>query len=286
MSFNFPKVSSYNLSRTIFADSSAAANGDGSAGFPFNSLQAAINAAEALGPAVRKLIVVASGSAFDEDVVVTGGLLEIIGLGPFTLGDGLGSAFSSTVARNFTWHGDAILPDGKWPSLSISTEMNGETSSTHAAYMNGFVISGNLILTEALSHSRNLFLRNVKVSGNFAQTGSGGIQSFIRRCFFDNTVTGPALLFNIVESTEFDGLLSILQYCRIWQCQIQGGMTVTGVPIASVPPVGMFQTDFSGAFTGPIASLQLDAATNYFFVANAASLAGGATKVLMHDLTP
>jgi len=272
------------FAHTFYADSKAANGGDGSPDTPFNSLQAAINAAQQLPSDQRKIIIVAADSAFDEDVTVTGGLMMIMGLGPWTLGDAAGTAFNSTTARNFTYNSGGTLPDGKWPSLVLGTLTDGETSSTHTAYMNGATISGDFIFNETHSISHNLQLRNVKVQGNFTQTGVGGIQTYLRRCFFDNLFTGSSILLNIAESCEFDGLLTVQSHGRIWQCEISGGMTTQSLN-NSLPPNGMMQTNFSGTFTGPAASLLLDAVTNYFFNANGAVLAGGATRVLMHDET-
>lgn len=274
--------------KTIFADSNADAGGDGSSAFPFKSLQAAIDYVEAnCEPFERKTILVGAGSAFDEDILVSGGLLSIMGLGAFIIGDGVGAAFASTTPRNFTL--DYTLPqtDGKWETLVLGTIMDEETSSTHTAYNNGVDISGDFIVTNSGGNvgSKNLQLRNVKVRGNFDSSAipAHAVQTYLRRCFFDNTYNSPSGILNIVESCEFDGLLTALQYNRITFCQIQGGMTVSS-SVGSLPPTGIFNTDFSGVFTSAN-PMQMDAVTNYYFNNNGASLVGGAVKTLLHDLT-
>lgn len=277
------EAGSLNLSNTVYADSNAKSDGDGSPSQPFKSLQAAIDAAELLGKETRKVIFIAPGSAFDEDVVVTGGLMEIMGLGPWTLGDGVGSAFNSTTPRSFTYNSDGALTNGKWPALVLGTIMDDEASSTHTAYLNAATISGDFIFNETHAVSHNLQMRNVKVQGNFTQTGAGGIQTYLRRCFFDNLFTGSSVLLNIVDSCQFDQLVTCAGYARVWQCEFRAGLT-TGALLNSLPPNGMFETNFKGVFTGPAASLLLDPVTNYFFNLNAATLAGGATRVLAHDL--
>ena len=269
---------------SIWADSKADRPGTGTFADPFRSLQSAVNAAQAIGASERKMIFVAAGSTFDEDVVVTGGIMHITGLGPWTLGDGKGTFFNSTTPRNFTYNSDGSLPDSKWPSLILSTIMDDETSSTHTAYLNGFTISGDLIFNETNGISHNIQLRNVKVQGNYTQTGVGGVQTYLRRCFFDNTFTGSSTILNICDSCQFDGLVTVSQHSRIWQCEFKSGMTTSGL-INSLPPNGIYETSFKGVFTGPAGSLLLDPVTNYFFNLNSASLAGGATKVLLHDLT-
>jgi len=274
-----------NLSNTMWADSNAKEAGDGSSAKPFKSLQDAVDAASALGQGVRKIIFVAAGSAFDEDVVVNNGFLSIMGLGPFTLGAADLDLWNSTTPRSFTYN--ATLPNtmqDRWDGLILGTIMDDESSSTHTAAMNGFTISGDMNFNNPSGSSKSLQLRNVKVQGNFTQTGNQSVQTYLRRCFFDNTFTGDSnMQLNIADSCEFDGLVTVGAYCRIWQCQIQGGLTTGGVPITSLPPNGIYQTDFDGVFTGPANSLLLDPVTNYFFNNNGATLAGGATRVLIHD---
>jgi hypothetical protein len=276
------------LANTIFADSNAEAGGNGSSAFPFNSLQAAINYVEAnFNKFERKIILVGANSAFDEDIVVTGGIMTIMGLGAFTIGDAAGSAFSSTVPRNFTYVIDDDTTDGKWGSIVLGTILDDETSSTHTAYLNGCTISGDFLVTNsgAFATSKNIQLRNVKVVGNYDTTGAGaaGLQTYLRRCFFDNLFNSPVGLLNIIDSCQFDGLITSNSYNRIKDCEIRSGMT-TGACSSSLPPCGFLNTDFSGVFTSASPML-LDAITNYHFNANGASLAGGATKLLLHDLT-
>lgn len=271
------------LSNSFYADSSAPAGGDGSNENPFSSLQDAVDAAESLGKETRKVIYVSAGSAFDEDITITGGLMEIMGLGPFTIGNALGTAFSSTTPRSLTYNDDGALTNGIWPALTIATIMDDETSSTHTAYLNGCMISGDFNFNSG-SFSHNLQLRNVKVQGDYIQTGVGGVQTYLRRCLIDNDFTTSSTILNIADSCQFDKLVNCTQYNRITQCEFRAGMTTGGV-IASLPPNGIYNTNFKGVFTGPAGSLLLDAATNYFFNLNSASLGGAATKVLIHDIT-
>jgi hypothetical protein len=274
------------LSNTIWADSNASTAGNGSSGRPFKSLQKAVDAASALGQGIRKIIFVAAGSAFDEDVVVNNGFLTIMGLGPFTLGAADLDKWKSSTPRNFTYN--ATLPNtmqDRWDGLVLGTIMDDEASSTHTAAMNGFTISGDCTFNNPSGSSKNLQLRNVKVEGEFIQTGTQSVQTYLRRCYFVNSFTGDGnMQLNIADSCEFNELITVGAHGRIWQCQIQGGLTTGGLT-AALPPSGIYETDFTGTFTGPAGSFVLDAVTNYFFNNNITSLAGGATKVLLHDLT-
>jgi len=284
-------ISGGSAENTVWADSNATKEGDGSSSKPFKSLQTAIDQAQSkYGKFERKIVFVAANSAFDEDITVVGGLVTIMGLGAFTIGDAKGSAFSSTTPRNFTYQiDDAGSVDGKWPSIVIGTILDDETSSTHTAYLNACTISGDFLVTNpnALAGSKNIQLRNVKVNGNYNTSDAAphGMQTYLRRCYFNNDFNSPSGLLNIVDSCQFDNLLNCAQYNWINKCEMRSGMTVTGAPLNSLPPNGIYGTNFKGVFTGPASSLLLDPVTNYFFNNNGASLAGGATKVLMHDET-
>ncbi|WP_404332370.1 hypothetical protein [Mesobacillus maritimus] len=93
----------------IWADSSAPGPGNGTPFDPFNSLQAAINAATSsplastFGMRARLVILIAANSAFDEDIVIPPARhVQLLGLGPWVLGNAQGANFSSTTPRNVT----------------------------------------------------------------------------------------------------------------------------------------------------------------------------------------
>lgn len=232
--------------------------------------------------------------------------LELLACGPVTLGDaavGTPSAglFESTVPRSITWHNDQAVEDAdnpgvpppppdtedvRRPTLVLGVfPQFGEMSSTHTGIASGWVISGDLIFTTGVVTSCEFHAQNVKVVGTVDGSADLGIRNcYIYRCKFEEIAWDNAN-FQVVESTEFDGPTVLATYGRLVHCEIDGGFTI-GAFAPALPPGGMFGCDFAGTFTGPAASLQLDAATNFFFVGNGAALAGGATKVFMHDLTP
>ena len=297
---------------------------DGTMGAPYSTFAAAIAAAEAVQDALpigilpteragtRQVFVVAGG-IYDEPIEMLRGNTFYIFLveGPVTLGNGLGSNFSSTNTRDVIWVNDAAIEDAdaggpglghRRPQLVIATMYDaGPMSSTHTAVASGMTISGDLVLQNpggaAGGTTAELHLSHVKVVGDLTRDNGTdpdfGIRNcYLNRCFFDSDFNierqggngGGNLVW--VRDTEFDGLITVDSYSRIVECEIQGGMTtVTGV-VPLLPPTGFFNTDFSGTFTGPAGSVALDAASNFFFKANGAALAGGATKVIIGDLVP
>jgi len=236
-------------------------------------------------------VLVAPDSASDEDITISGGrMLSILGLGAWTIGNAAGSNFASTTARSVTWNVTEANPTTFRETLVMGSLFSDEMSSTHTSYTSGLEISGNFSVNAVIgTQSLELHLRSVKVAGNFDTTGTParGIQAFFRKCYFDSGFNSPTGLLNIVESTQFDSEVICLQYCRMWQCEIRAGMNVSaGIASSALPPAGIFQSTFTGTFTGPASSLRMDAVTNYFFKTNGASLAGGATKVILGDLVP
>jgi hypothetical protein len=97
--------------------------------------------------------------------------------------------------------------------------------------------------------------------------------------------TAPAYVLATSFRSLYEQLLQVTGYASIEQAGVERGMTVSQVPnlgsLKSVLPPGMVNSTFAGEFTGPPGSLLLDAATNTWFIRNAAKLAGGATKCFL-----
>lgn len=263
---------------------------DGSFYKPFTTIQEAINRATEDNPTVRKTILIESG-IYDEDLTIEGAvLLSLVFMGPSTLGDAAGTNFASISARNITWNIGGYGGSPR-PTLKIICLGGGEVSSTHPAYGTGLEISGNLVVTDsnAVNVSHELHLTSVKIKGNLTATQSaGGCNLYIEKCYLDQALTATVGLMWMAVRTQFDGLVTLQQVGRVSECEFLGGMTVTSTtPMTSgLPPNGMFNTKFSGVFTGPATSLWMDSTTNYFFKTLGASKAGGATTVLLSDNTP
>lgn len=258
----------------------------------------------------RQVFVVAGG-IYDEDILLTRGdtFYIFLTMGPVTIGDGLGPNFSSTTPRDLVWVNDQSVenadsggPSPRRPQLVIAPMYDaGPMSSTHTAVASGITISGDLVLQNPGGSgggtTAELHLSHVKVVGNLTRDNGTdpdfGIRNcYLNRCFFDQSFDIEAQAGNgggnlaWVRDCEFDGLVTVDSYSRIVECEFGGGMTTSSGFANLVPPGGFFNTTFSGTFTGPAGSLLLDAASNFFFKANGALLAGGATKVIQGDLVP
>ncbi len=282
---------------------------DGKMGTPFSTFAQAIAAAEAyqdslpVGPlpgqrcGTRQVFIVAGG-IYDEDInMLRGNTFYIfLAMGPVTLGNALGADFSSTNTRNVTWLNNQAVEDAdiggpgtiRRPQLVLGTLVDmGECSSTHTAVACGWDISGNLVLVNpggpAQATTAELHLKNVRLRGNLDGTADDGQRNcYIYKARIDGTVnvtrTGGAL-FQVVESTRFNGLVTIGTYCRIMDSDIVAGMTVSTFG-NDIPPNGFENTRFTGTFTRAVAgtaTFTCDSVTYAHFVSTGASLAGGAT---------
>lgn len=300
----------------------APAEQDGTMGAPYSTFAAAVAAAVAVQDALpvgilpteragtRQVFVVAGG-IYDEDLLLMRGdtFYIFLMMGPVTLGDGLGANFGSTNTRNVIWVNDQTVEDadsGGVPArrsqLVISTMYDsGPMSSTHTAVSSGLTVSGDFVLQNpgggGASTTSELHLSHVKVVGDLTRDNGtdpdfGGRNCYLNRCFFDQGFdigtdggnAGGNLAW--VQDCEFDGLVNVNSYSRVVECEFGGGMTATTGFSNLIPPGGFFNTTFSGTYTGPAASLLLDAASNFFFKANGALLGGLATKVIVGDLIP
>jgi hypothetical protein len=265
---------------------------NGSIDFPYSKIQSALddigdstNATEYRTP---QTINIASGF-YDEDILIPKGhIISIMCDGTWTLGDGLGSGFGSTIARNVTINvatTDFGVSNVK-PSLNIGVRDASETTSTFIATSKGCHISGDIIYTDTGGISNNLNLCGVKVYGDILKVLNVSLTNLqMYKCYVRGSVNMPggSTILEIAESCEFDGLIDIDGYNRIISSEMDGGMIVRTI-FDTLPPSGMFMTGFSGTFNGPSGSLKLDSYTNKLFISNGSVLTGGATKVHLQQL--
>lgn len=267
---------------------------DGTSAKPYKTIQAALNSfgdaanlADVLSP---QTLLIAPGN-YDEDILIPKGrIVSLLGLGTWTLGDGAAGGFDSTVARSVTFQPDANLfgAVNVRPGLTIGTLGFSEASSTFIATSHCVHISGDIVIADAGGITHTLNLHGVKVWGAMLKPVNVALTNIqMYRCYVKGLVNMPAgqTIFSVIESCEFDQLITITEFSRMSFCEIDGGMTVTAIG-NTIPPSGMFACDFHGNFTGPAGSAKMDGSTNYFFKANAAVLAGGATKVILDDSAP
>lgn len=276
------------LGTTLFVSKAFSGIEAGTPEAPFTTIQAALDAigdATDLAGFLQPYTILVSPGHYDEDLLIPKSrILSILGLGTWTLGTGTGNGFSSTPGRNITFQPDAPIfgASNIRPGLTIGVANPADVSSTFLSVGHGCHISGNIIIADTGGTSHTLNLMGVKVWGGILKTVNVALTNLqMYRCYIVGAVNMPtgSTLFNIAESCEFDSLITVSSYSRMVHCEIVG-MTVTGIGNA-IPPCGMFACQFSGVFTGPANSLRLDSVTDFLFTQSGASLAGGATKVLL-----
>lgn len=228
--------------------------------------------------------VLIEGGAYDESLTIPDGrFVNLIGLGTVILGDAAGANLGSTTPRSIAFNptNASVFGSALKPSLTIGTINPSEMTSTFVAEANGFYISGDIAIGgDGVTHNVNL--HGVKLFGDITKTSLGLTNMIISDSYIVGTIdisSGQGILERVYNS-EFDGLITVTQFNHIQNSEIDGGMTVSGVG-NFMPPSGMFHVDFAGTFTGVANSARMDLATDYFFRANGASLAGGATKVIL-----
>lgn len=272
----------------------------GNLGKPFKTIQAACNVIpqgdDSTTVRTSWLILVAPGT-YDEDVVINGTRRKIalLGLGPWNLGTfGASNWNASGTARNITWNVGLGNVDSVRHTLTIGSMMApGEGCSTHVSYGTGPRISGKIIVNDTVvgGTTKELYVQaqafDLAATGRSIDyaSGTGILNFYCWRSRFATAISGTASKprLQVADRTRFDGLIDVAVYSAIRYCQIGAGMTTAGAA-PDIEPSGITNTNFAGVFTGPAGSLRLDGSTNYWFKANGATLAGGATKVMQDDL--
>ncbi|WP_440117307.1 hypothetical protein [Paenibacillus sp. QZ-Y1] len=286
--------------QTIYwADSSAPGPGTGSPFDPFNSLQAAIDAATnsplavTFGMRARLIILIAGNSSFDEDIVIPPARhVQILGLGPWQLGNSDLANFASSIPRNVTIQTsqaaeDVYLVQGPAfdarPVTVIGTLNNGTSVSTHTNYTDGAIISGDVTFQNVAVGDPfttiEFQLLNARVVGNIVQSGHmGNLNTYLYHSRINTMVHNGLNIQRMVDSAS-DSTINVRGYSHITNSTINGSVTVT-LALSDVPPTGIFSSQFATiTWTGP---LTLDAASNYYFVNSGSTLIG--TKTVLFSL--
>ncbi|WP_082232717.1 hypothetical protein [Halobacillus massiliensis] len=286
---------------------------DGTPVKPFNSLQDAINAATtspyavANGMKARLIILIASDSRFDENIIIPPARhLQLLGLGPCVLGDGAGEFFASTTPRNITIQSnpakEAYYPNSARPVTVIGTFDNGTSISTHTNYTNGAIISGNVTFQNTNpspgddSTLIEFQLLNARVQGSVRadpvhpHRGTTNTYMYHSRV---NTVNNPWIRIQRMVDCRSDGTMTISGYANIENCWIRGNVTANAGNIldpGDIPPIGVFNTQFdrpiTWTFNDPVPAnrvLYIDPESNYYFNLSGSAISGG-TKQVLFDL--
>lgn len=286
---------------------------DGSQTAPFNTIQAALDAAGPivdLADQIFPYTFFIAGGFYDEDLVVPNGRsVDFVMLGTVALGDGV----PPTTPRTIT------IPRTSLGFAPISQQIS--FSSTGASMDASFLLSGGLIATSTTIDGLNLQFRDCTIEGPTVPcvdvtgyTGGGEVQlSAIDTGFFSADAGGAGIpciegpagsdVLEIVRLTRCrlessspgPSAVSVIagKYAQMVQTQFDGDLIFTdpaGIIDDSLGFSGFFNCAFGGFssdFTGNAASdFQLDGTTNFFFKASGGSLGGGSTKDIQTDLTP
>lgn len=279
---------------TFWADSSVIGPGSGTPFDPFNSLQAAVDAAVnsplavSIGMRARCLVLIAANSIFDEDVIIPPARhIQLLGLGPWVLGNADLANFTSSTPRNVTIQTsqaaeDVYLVQGlafdARPVTVIGTFDDGTSVSTHTNYTDGAIISGNITFQNVAVGDPfttiEFQLLNARVAGNIVQSGHmGNLNTYLYNSRINTMVHNGLNIQRMVDS-QSDGTINVRGYSHITNTLINGAVTVT-LALSDVPPTGIFSSQFATiTWTGP---LTLDAASNFYFVNSGSTLVGAKT---------
>lgn len=249
----------------------------------FDSIPSATNATEA-----RQVYVVyiPSGS-YDEDLTIqlNNKKIVVVNQGTVSLGLLTGSSWGTggtprTLTINTAGTPATINSIRSGIAFtSLSPQVDG--FSTHQSYLGGkFRVSGDLVVTSTVGITTELYLE-MEVFGNVVTSGYvGNLNTYVKNSRFRGTFGDAAQLrLQAAHKSQFDGLLTVNVYSLITDCVINGGMTVTSAS-SDLNPNGIYDTYISGTFTGPAGSAKFNTTTNYWFIQNSGTLAGGATKVI------
>jgi hypothetical protein len=253
---------------------------------PFKTIQAALTSlgSAASSADIKKPIqVFIQSGVYDESLTIpTGRICTLYAMGTVILGDGTTANFGSSVARSVTFNAlsASVFGSDVKPALNIVGMPGADATSTFIMESGVFRISGNLNITgDGLTNS--VSLSSVRVDGTVTHTTAALTNWQCYRTLINGAVstTGNLVLERAYDS-RFNALVSVNAYNMLFNCNFAAGMTVQSIQ-QNLLPNGMFCTNFAGAFTGVANSLRLDEVSNGYFVANSATLAGGATKVVL-----
>ncbi|PKM94267.1 MAG: hypothetical protein CVU84_12480 [Firmicutes bacterium HGW-Firmicutes-1] len=287
---------------TIWADSNALGPGTGTPFDPFTSLQAAIDAATNSATAVtngmraRCIVLIAANSSFDENVVIPPARhVQLLGLGPWVLGDSALANFASSVPRNVTIQTsqaaeNVYLVQGPAfdarPVTVIGTFDNGTSVSTHTNYTDGAIISGDVIfqtvdLIDPFT-TIEFQLLNANVVGSIMPSPIGPHQGLLNTYIYNSRINNmfhDGLRIQRMVDSRSDGFIDMDGYSHITNSFING-IVIVGSALADVPPTGIFSSQFGAiTWTGP---LVLDTSSNFYFVNSGSTLVGD--KTILYSL--
>ncbi len=226
---------------------------------------------------------------YDEDLTidVTNRHINFTALGPVNIGLFNNAFWAASNTRNITIINTAGTVDSIRCGFSMGTYLPfGDSGTTHQSYMTAFRVSGSLIVSTMPAGFTDVeFSLAAEFFGDIDTSAfaTHDFQFFLTRCRVRGQIKGTRNRIQLADWCVFNGLVTALNYSTIRNCVFDSGMTVGSATGGGFKPYGIIATDFSGTFTGPANSMELDGTSLYFFTANGASLAGGATQVLLES---
>lgn len=258
----------------------------------YNTIQAAINAVPqgTTSTTIRTVYtVLIPPGTYDEalTVDVTNRHIELTALGAVNIGLFNNAFWAASNARNITILNSAGTVDSIRSSFGMGTYIPyGTAQTTHPAYSTAFRLSGSVIWSTMPAGFSNVeLLLGAEIFGDVDTSAfaTHNFQIYFTRARVRGQVKGTRNLIQLADWSVFDGLVTALSYSTLRNSVFAAGMTMGSASGGGVKPFGMVGCDFTGTFTGPASSMVLDSTSNYFFVANGAALAGGATQVIMEN---
>lgn len=266
--------------------------GSGTTVGAYSTIQAALNAIPSGFDtiSVRKVYtVLIPPGTYDEDLTVnlTDCHIELTALGAVNIGLFNNTFWAASNTRNITINCSATSIDSIRSTFGMGTYVPyGTAQTTHPAYSTSFRLSGSVIMGTVPAGFSNIEMYiDADVFGDVdtSVTATHNFHLYFNRSKIRGQVKGTRNLIQLADWCFFAGLVTGQTYSTLRNSVFSGGMTITSASGGGVNPSGMFGCDFSGVFTGPASSMRLDSTSNYFFVVNGASLAGGATQVILEN---
>ncbi len=256
----------------------------------YPTIQAAINAVPAATTStnIRQVYtVLIPPGTYDEALTVdiSNRKIQLNALGAVNIGLFNNTFWAASNTRNITITNSTGDIDSIRSAFGMGTYLPyGVARTTHPAYSTSFRLSGSIIWsTMPVGFSNVELYIGADIAGDI-DTSAFSTHSFhlyFTRSRITGQVKGTRNLIQLADWTVFDGLVTANAYSTIRNTTFEAGMTVGSASSAGLKPFGMIGCDFTGTFTGPASSFVVDGTTDYIATANGASLAGGATKVIL-----
>lgn len=258
----------------------------------YPTIQAAINAVPqgTTSTTIRTVhTVLIPPGTYDEDLTVdiTNRHIELTALGAVNIGLFNNSFWAASNTRNITIINTAANVDSIRGTFGMGTYIPyGAACTSHAAYSTAFRLSGNIIIsTMPVGFTDIDIFLEADIFGNVDSSAfaTHNFQLYFTRSKVRGQVKGTRNRIQLADWTVFDDLVTANSYSTMRNSVFSAGMTISTASSGGFKPFGMIACDFSGTFTGPASSLVLDGTSAYFFTANGAALAGGATQLILES---